>query len=464
MGTSKKDSKSMGYAISKLFENSYATYRENMYKVDHIVKGDPVTLDWNTYERMKQRLRLLDPQTFAGMCLPKFEEPKTDRAKMEYFLEFIKRVQINEMDKVVANLSPELESFMCDNCNNFIRGVTFIKGVNKFKFLCPNCNQPLSQAPLLIRSRKPKEDRRNTPMVTYIRANKKVCPSCGNEDLLGLMITDPEQPMGSLKWVCKHCSSIVAPLETFKYGYKPQEPTENLTKGITVSLANAEDSTLKKIELNGFLKRDKYKGIFYSDQVDVYQVTWGYKLGQYENIRIKNFPNNSYYGRHFSTQGIILELDPSIYQDALDNIQELYKEDKELYDKFLTDIEHDDPEMRTLQLKRWVLHTLKHMLLMYLPVITGLPHQEFGGSYDLDKNRVIIYDNQENGIGGCQKLWKDKKNLTDLFDLITETIERCDCRNKCPKCVLLDTCGEVNQALNRHLLVPLFEDVDTFYD
>jgi len=466
MGTSKKNIRPMGYAISKLFMNAYATYRENMYKVDLIEKGKPILLDWDSYTKMKQRLRLLDPDTFAGLALPSFDKPKTDLEKMQYFTEFIKKIQINEMERIVAKLTPELESFMCDHCNNFVRGISFVRGVSNFKFLCHECGHSLSQAPILIKSKKQanKEDRRNTPMVTCIRANKKRCPHCHEEGWLGLSVTDPEQPMGSLKWICKKCHKEVEPLQTFKYGYKPQEPTENLTKGITISIANVEETTLKPLTFKGFLNKDFCEGVFYSDKIVVSQVTWGYKLGQYENVRYKTFPNNSYYGRQLTTQGIVIKIKKEAYEECLNYLKQLYEEDSELYQEFIKDIESEDPEMKEMQLKRWVLHTLKHALLVFMPLITGLPNQEFSGSYDLGKNQVIIYDNQEGGIGGCKKLWDDPNNFINLLDLLTETIERCDCRNKCPKCILLNTCGEVNQALNRHLLVPIFNNLDTFYD
>lgn len=452
----------MGYAVSKLFKNAYATYRENMYKVDLIEGGENIVLEWEDYNRMKQRLRLLDIKTFDGLALPSFEKPITEHDKTKYLLEFIKKLKINEISRVIARLTPELETFMCDNCFRFFRGISFIHGINNFIFECPNCGDILSQAPILVRSKKGKEERTNPPMVTYIRANKKVCPNCGKEDWLGLTSRNPEQPMGSLTWVCVHCKKDVSPLETFKFGNRPQQPTENLTKGITVGIAKAEEMLPIKIE--GFLKKDMCNGIFYANRVVVSQVTWGYKLGQYENIDYKTFPNNQYYGRQFETQGIVIDLNPQIYEKAKEYLKKLYVEDNELYEEFMKDIESKDPEMKELQLKRWVLHTLKHALLVYMPVITGLPNQEFSGSYDLDKNRVIIYDNQEGGIGGCQKLWKNQDNLIDLLDLITDSIEKCDCRNKCPKCILLDTCGEINQALNRHLLVPLFENLETFYE
>ena len=461
MATSKIDTRPMGYAVSKLFKYAYATYRENMYRVELIENGDPIFLYWDTYNRMKQRLRLLDPDTFAGLALPTFQKPTSDQEQLKYFQEFSKQVQIHEMGKVVSKLSSELESFICENCNRFVRGIHSVAGVNKFMFKCPDCGFHLSQAPILTRS-KQNETRHDPPMVTYIRALKKKCPHCNQDDWLGLSIMDPEQPMGSLTRVCMHCKEPVELLQTYKYGYKPQEPTENLTKGITVSLANAED--LKPIPNEEFLNKEMCRGIFYSDKITVWQVTWGYKLGQYENIRYKTFPNKSYYGRTINTQGIIIELDPKMYKAAKDYLGKLYVDDVELYNEFLKDMENTDPETENLQIKRWVLHTLKHALLVYMPFITGLPTQEFSGSYDLDNNRVIIYDNQDGGIGGCQKLWKDANNLIDLFDLLTSKLEECDCRNKCPKCIVLDNCGEVNQALNRHLLVPLFNNIETFYD
>ncbi len=474
MATSKRNSRPMGYAISKLFKNAYATYREHMYRVDLIETGGSIILPWEAYGKMKGRLRLLDPETFYGLALPSFDEPKTESQKVDYMQEFISKVRINEIEKVVARLTPELESFMCDNCNNFVRGTSSIRGISQFKFICKECGGNLSQAPILVRRADNKdkrsqerENRKNKPIVLYIKASKKNCPHCGVEDWLGLTIRDPEQPMGSLYWICKHCKEFIEQYQVFKQwggGYRPQEPTENLTKGITISLANVEDSTLKPLSFEGFLNKDFCDGVFYSNDIAVSQVTWGYKLGQYENVRYKTFPNHAYYGRKLTTQGVVIRLNPKVYEECLNYLRELYKEDSDLYEEFMRDIENEDTEMREMQLKRWVLHTLKHALLVFMPIITGLPNQEFSGSYDLEKNQVIIYDNREGGIGGCKKLWDDPNNFVDLLDLLTETVEKCDCRNKCPKCIFLDTCGEVNQALNRHLLSPIFNNLDTFYN
>lgn len=475
MGTRKLTTRPMGYAITKLFKDAYATYREHMYKVEVVETGEQIILQWEEYNKMKQRLELLDPTTFTGLALPSFDEPKTKNQELTYFQEFIKKMRINEIEKVIARLSPELESFMCDKCYNFIRSTSYIKGINQFKFLCNECGSNLFQAPVLVRNQKIKndrdqerEDRKNKPAVLYIKATSKQCPHCGEDDWLGLMIRDPEQPMGSLYWVCKKCRKPIEQYQVFKQwggGYRPQEPTENLTKGITVALANVEDSTLNPLFFEGFLNKDYCDGVYYSNDIRVSQVTWGYKLGQYENVKYKSFPNHAYYGRQLTTQGVIVRLKPEVYEECLKKLKEVYEQDPELYEEFVgEDIKNENSEMRKMQLKRWVLHTLKHALLVFMPIITGLPNQEFSGSYDLDKNQVIIYDNQEGGIGGCKKLWDDPDNFMNLLDLITTHVGGCDCRNKCPKCILLDTCGEVNQALNRHLLSPIFNNLDTTYD
>ena len=460
----KTDSRRMSYAITKLYKHAFATYRHNIFEVDKIESGRPIFLPWDVYERMKLRLRLLDPDTFSGLNLPKFTKPMDGRFDSEYIQEFSQRINIKTIDTVQCKLSNELSIFLCERCLRFIKGTSQLdgNGLKNFRFICPECGYRVSQAPILIYNKKELPGRHHHfPMVKPIRANRKQCQNCGVEDWLGLEVTDPENPMGSLYWKCRKCKSDVEQFKSFQFGYKPQEPTENLTKGITVSTADTEN--LNKIENTSL--NDKYlKGIFYSDKINVFQVTWGYKLGQYENVRYKTFPNNEFYGRKFSTQGFIVEVNESFYESTKKYLEDLYHEDPELYMAFLEDLKGGEPEMEQYQIKRWVLHTLKHSFLGFLPIITGLPTSEFSGAYDLEKNRVIIYDNQEGGIGGCKTLWETPSNMNDLIYLMISRIEECECRNKCPKCLVMNECGEVNQALNRHLLVPLFKDVETFYE
>src|SRR3989344_5995579 len=147
MATRREDTRPMNYAISKLFKNAYATFRENMYKVETIEPGKPIDIDWETYNRMKQRLRLLDLKTFDGLALPSFNKPKTDGELAKYYREFYSKVRINEITKVIANLTPELEIFICDNCHKFFKGINYIKGISRFVFDCDNCGGILSQAP-----------------------------------------------------------------------------------------------------------------------------------------------------------------------------------------------------------------------------------------------------------------------------------------------------------------------------
>jgi len=456
-----KDSRKMGYAITKLYMNAFATYRDNIYKVEGIFPGQSRFLEWDTYEKMKQRLHLLDPQ--ATFMLPTLKKPSDPSEMGEYITEFMEKIRLREFSRVQCKLSEELQAFVCPTCHKLFIGTKFIEGQNRFMFICSNCHSILNQAPILVKSRSSEEDREQQQLIRRIKARKGICKNenCNNynkEEWLGLESLDPEQPMASLMWVCIACGKSVVPFESFKFGYRPQEPTENLTKGITVSLAKDYDS--KKLKEIPLLNKEMIQEISFSDKVKVWQVTWGYKIGQYENTQYKTFPNNEYYCRQMTTQGISIKLNPKAFENAVAYLKNLYSEDPDYIKEFEEDISSDP----VLQVKRWVLHTLKHAILMFLPVITGLPHQEFGGSYDLDENKVLIYDNQDGGIGGCEKLFSNYNDIIDLFDLITSRISECDCKSKCPKCLVLETCGEVNQALNRHLLVPLFIGVDTFYD
>lgn len=460
--TIKKDTRNMGYAISKLFPNAFATYRENIYEVELIGSKKNLFLDWETYEAMKQRLKLLDPE--STWMLPKLTQPHTSSEQVVYMQEFINKVSLHEPARIECRLSDELKVFVCNDCYRLYVGTAKISGQNNFTFYCSEsgCRGILNQAPLLVRT-KSDESRSRMPLVKRISAKKGKCQNTGCpkhniEEWLGLKSQNPEQPMASLMWVCVNCGENVSPFEPFKMGYKPQEPTESLTKGITVSVAKESDP--QKLEKIPLLDYDIVKEVSFSNEVRVVQVTWGYKLGQYENVQYKTFLDNNYYGRELNTQGIIIKLEDSAFQKAKEYLKKCYSEDPEYFKAFEIDISSDP----TLQLKRWVLHSLEHALIMWMPIVSGLPHNEFGGSYNLDQNKVIIYDNEDGGIGGCRKLMEDRNNLIDLLDRSISRITECDCISKCPKCLAgLESCGEVNQALNRHLLAPLFVGGETLY-
>lgn len=464
MATNQLDSRRMSYAITKLYKHAFATYRHNIFEVTRIESGKPIILSWDVYERMKLRLRLLDPDTFSGLNLPTFEKPSDGKFDSDYMRSFIEKMNIRGLEYIQCKLTDDLQIFMCGRCLRLVKGVNQLygEGVKYFKFMCPECRYYVTQAPILVYNKRETVGRHLPPMIRPIKANKKECPRCKNNDWLGLDVTDPEKPMGSLYWICRNCKWKVEPFKSFQFGYRPQEPTENLTKGITVSVADAE--TLNGIKDVSLLNKDYYKGIYYSDKIKVFQVTWGYKVGQYENIRYKTFPNNEFYGRELTTQGLVFEVNENLFEASKEYLKNLYSEDPEYYKEFLKDISSGDEHMQKYQIKRWVLHTLKHALLVFLPVITGLPTMEFSGSYDLEKNRVIIYDDQEGGIGGCKKFWEDTSYINDLVYFMKLRIEECECKSKCPKCLVLNNCGEINQALNRHLLKPLFENIETFYE
>jgi hypothetical protein len=452
-------SRPIGYAITKLFKEAFATYKNEIYQVKDIISGSPIFLDWDTYQKMKQRIHLFDP--YLTLNLPEIEF-KED--KLEYFQEFSQKVPIKSIKKVICKMDEDLlQAFNCRNCGSFFKKVAAIPSTSKFIFECPKCSDKnekhyLSQAPILIYNRALPRNRNPPKLIKSIPA--KTCSKCtqnGKTTWMGLYIKDKRRPMFSLTRVCSECGHEEQ-LQVMPY--KPVLPSEQLTKGITVSEASAKN--LQEMKFVELFNREYVKGIYFSEDIKVSQVTFGYKLGQYTQTITKGF-SDEYFGRNFTTQGFIIELNPSIYEKSKSYLQELYKKDHILFNEFIEDL-NLEPSLSDLQLKRWVLHSLQNALLTILPIYTGLPSNEFSGTYDLNENKVIIYDNHSGGIGGCKKFQESPEIFYNyIYDTIN-TLVRCDCRNKCPKCIALNNDGEVNQALNRHLLVPVFDNIDTSYN
>lgn len=451
-------SRPIGYAVTKLFRDALATFRSEIYQVKDIISDKQIFLEYDVYQKMKQRIHLFDP--YMILNLPEIEN-KSD--PLEYYQEFNQKVPIKSIKKVICKMDDELlQSFICHNCYSFFKKTAFIPSVSRFILECPNCSKPhekhyLSQAPILLYNRDVPVNRNPPKLLKAISA--KTCPKCqqmGQTNWMSLYIKDKKRPMFSLTRRCPKCS-YEEQLTVFPY--KPVQPSEQLTKGITVSIAKAKD--LQRMDLLELFSKEYVKGIYFSENIQVNQVTFGYKLGQFMTTIVKGF-NDEYFGRSFKTQGLVIELNPAVYEKAKDYLKELYSKDPILFTDFIQELQ-GEPSLSDLQLKRWVLHSLQNALLTILPIYTGLPSNEFSGTYDLDDNKVLIYDNHDGGIGGCRKFQENPEIFYNyIYDTI-KTITRCDCRHKCPKCIALDNDGEVNQALNRHLLVPIFDNIETSY-
>ncbi len=457
----KTTSRPVGYAVTKLFKDAFATFRNEVYQVTDIISDKPIFLEPDVYQKMKQRINLFDP--YLTLNLP---EIKSTGDPLEYFQEFSQKVPIRSIKKVICKMNEDLlQSFICRNCRSFFKKTTYIPSVSKFVLECPNCSSTnkkyyLNQAPILLYNRKIPRSRNPPKMIRAISA--RTCPKCklnGKDVWMGIYIKDKKRPMFSLTRYCPECN-YGEQLKVFPY--KPVQPSEQLTKGITVSIAKAKEEDLIKMDFIELFNRESVNDIYFSDKIRVSQVTFGYKLGQFISTITRGF-NDEYFGRSFETQGFIIKLSPSVYEKATSYLESLYEKDPDLFVDFVKDLEIE-PSLSALQIKRWVLHSLQNALLTILPIYTGLPSNEFSGTYDLNENKVIIYDNHDGGIGGCRKFQESPEIFYDyIYDTI-KTIIRCNCRNKCPKCLALDNDGEINQALNRHLLVPIFDNIETSYD
>lgn len=110
-------SRPIGYAVTKLFRDALATFRSEIYQVKDIISDKQIFLEYDVYQKMKQRIHLFDP--YMILNLPEIEN-KSD--PLEYYQEFNQKVPIKSIKKVICKMDDELlQSFICHNCYSFFK-------------------------------------------------------------------------------------------------------------------------------------------------------------------------------------------------------------------------------------------------------------------------------------------------------------------------------------------------------
>jgi len=277
-----------------------------------------------------------------------------------------------------------------------------------------------------------------------------------------LRMEDPQRPIDSLRRHNPHCPKglPVPPItlerlhRTGGYWFKMDYPRESMTVPLQVSAVESYtvsgDSEIE--EINGVLHEVKPL-IFNGGLVDlertafsrlrVLEVTYGYRVGNrftgvseyYLDGQENNVP-----GRLTETQGFVVTLKPEVY-DAIERIRQEHFKDENLDD--MVEI---------------ALHSLKHALLVLVPLYTGFEPDKFYGSFDpLGPSvgaRVFVYDTDEGGSGGFASLMRDRNGFLRMLREIRKRLA-CptrDCLTACKQCLFVKNCGNVNRKLNRHLL------------
>jgi Distinct helicase family with a unique C-terminal domain including a metal-binding cysteine cluster len=469
-----KKTRAIGIAIGELFKKAYVSHQGVVYEVDTIDNGGKnLYPDEETYRRMRRRLELFHPD-FVHFLKP-FPRRKPGQSDFDYFQEIANKIKIIVPKKISCKITPELKQFRCVNTKcGWFGPISFLND----KRQCPECKSTVVQAPIYrwdikkgtVKGGKVVDD----PDRYIIGLTNPPCKKHGGKKVFHRLVpTDFKTPIASMRLYCPECGNPTSGRRLVRKNYKLGLPTTSIRRKIMISQVDTKDpGSWRQMEHCDLLSSQYVEGVYYSENIKLYQITFGYS---YETEHC--FPlDDAAIGREFKTQGIVIQLKPDIYEKLLAHVKNVYRNDPEIYAEFMKDLErlgkeyYGDPEdeqervaYNRDQLKRWVLHTLKHAFLMMLPLKTGLDFTKFAGSYDIDDDRIIIYDNEFGGIGGCQLLSEDQDLFLDYLEITRKRLQDCDCRSRCLKCLVTNYCGEVNNALNRHLIGPIFS-IETDYE
>jgi len=449
------ETKPEGFAISKFYPGALVSSRGVVYEVTEVSVGDPIYLDQEPYEQIREMIEIV-----SEIDLPEYPDlsGKSTPQIIEMISEFNTQVQIHRIGGALAVISESLKMFRCSFCGYFSELKFFKYGI------CPKCKSRPIQSPVAV-LKIPASNLPNPEIVRPLGIRWcRTCKASGKQSIYHMIPGHGSRtaPLANLLWECPNCHNterIFAP-RNYKLGFLSEEYTQAIT--VSTAIVKKVGQELK----HGGLLSSLVKRCTFIPEVEVTSLTPGYRVGASYGLQAtKRFPNNRIYARQFSTKGIQFELDPRAYDECIDRARFVYYSDEDVFDNWeKTEIANPifEPAEQDLRLRRWVLHSFVHGLLSMISEKTELERNKFAGTYDHRKNTIMVYDNEFGGIGGVESLAEDPDSFLDYLELCRHTIEVCDCRFQCPRCLYKHGCGEINQALFRHLLGPIF-DVDTTY-
>jgi len=286
-------------------------------------------------------------------------------------------------------------------------------------------------------------------------------------DMLGsLAIFDPQRPIESLKIHNPDCPKKldVPPIDVprphrqndrwFSLDFPRESLNVPLTASSVVSYDEKNDPEIDEVNevlkplLGQFFKNDIVDfGDTKFTHMHMLETVYGYRLGNrisgvttsYIGISMKTV-----LGRAIDTKGFQITIKPSIYE----KIQQ-YRQSR--------NIPNTDEEI--LQV---ILHSLKHALLVEMPIFTGLDENKFHGTFEINENkegwaaRVYVYDTEDGGSGGFSTIIRNRNILETMLDDVRLRRINCpvrDCQHACKHCLYIKNCGFVNRKLHRKLLI-----------
>jgi hypothetical protein len=488
--------KALGYALRSLYPAAFASYQGIVFKVTGPEIG---TLrgykpDMNLTIKVRQKLAEESGKALVSKATQKLVSQVADDTD--------RRIAINELgvtipNKIELRFDESLDMVFCSDpsCGTLDR-LSYHKYPPRDRM--PNCrtckSAPVQQAPVWIPQRITTRGIAvghamlgGTQSSSFIRnmgtrqifcyysmpgdgclnplSTDKKCVHDFVAKLGSLRMQDPQRPIDSLRRYNPHCPKglPVQPKElerlhrTTTYWYKMDYPRESMTVPLQVSAVESYsipgDTEIEEInsvlhEVKPLIFNGKLVDLEHSQfsRLRVLEVTYGYRVGNrftgvseyYLDGQDNNVP-----GRLTETQGFVMTLRPELY-DAVEKIREEQYREQSL-----------DSVVEV------ALHSLKHALLVLVPLYTGFEPDKFYGSFDaLGSNagaRVSVYDTDEGGSGGFASLMRDRTGFLRMLREIRKRLA-CptrDCLTACKQCLFIKNCGNVNRKLNRHLLTEL---------
>jgi len=497
-------------AVEQLCRGFVVNYGRLAYKVTDIsTEGPSVTSDLEKFADLKVRI-LSDPN--ANLLWKKFE------------LQLVHERHYSFPSKVFVDIYPQ--TFVCSNAScRIIYGFAHLPDI---RVRCDSCHSPLDQLTLVLVCRACGSMKEIFTKCPFCRAPIRLTepkfalqwectnPKCGaHPDFKGKgkraefyrrfdrTVNMWSRPEGFRCTDKCHDSSGFSPLDGPLFQTRAREKLFSSYKDSYITYAPLKESprdmaTQDDVRVYGFSKIDAgnytvHTMVFGFDRY----AKWGDRI-RATKLRVEPFAKAGggldIYYRKMRTVGISLQLDTDIVEEIVHQYlpknsdisgrrkdefeylkgqikSEWTKVDGSRLNECGLSLAGDDLAKETL--RRILIHTVKHALLVEAPRHCGLDYGEMGGYYKtqgklsegdkkLDNNALYIYDNTNYGSGVTFSL----ASREAFGDWLLSSVDRLECwRNRCvlgcKSCIFLPSmvCPSLNIGLNRELANAYFERV-----
>ena len=443
-----------GQALNKMFHNALISYRGAVWHVTEYHNQTQLPISEQEWKLLREKI--VDAA-----------HPYQKKSELIYPDES-SEIRIIEPSIVELGIPEKMQFFRCSRMGHVFTGKT-IEEID----VCPKCgDENTVQLPIFIKKytnktagdgdlsfSDPHTIYSNISSPQVPQDSKLSCSTCHQERRL--IQKSAYQPIASLVWICDNCHKEMPfrrPYKSRNYYFKIDAAYDSLFRGLTArqttinSLETLSDATnIMKSEIN-FLKN-----VSFSSSLSIYDACFGC-VSNNKFFYFSSGNQRTIYARKFNTKGIVFEFDNKIFDESKRMIEENIsnipsrnaREKLEQY--FLAD---------ELTLKISILHTFKHIMLSNIPLLFGIEVSKMSGDYSYrDEAKVILFDNENGGIGVSESLTTDLTKFARWINISKKSSSNCNrdpyCSGACKLCSFIENCGILNRDINRYLLYPIF--------